>query len=311
MNAGELPTPTTSKRKGRREKSEVNATATPTASTAPVAEQGGGSQRGGRGRGRSGSTRGRGGRSGRGGKGGEASGETPEKPDVTCLRCAKKGHELAGCWASNHLDGHKLTCPKPAPIPEKFKKSVTSVSALRRLDPYFSDGDIPDDRSEGGDYYEEEAFTPFAYVNTLTISAVERRIVDEVEEPPMLVDSSCSESESSPEEDPEVIEVDPEVAFQQEIRDATARFHRFYSQNHGAQSQLAFGSLPDLNGNDGMPPLEDTATGYLSFTDAYLHGPFTPESPVTRTPGSLVCPIEESKSQASLVMPILGATTRQ
>ena len=311
MNAGELPTPTTSKRRGRREKSEVNATATPTASTAPVAEQGGGSQRGGRGRGRSGSTRGRGGRSGRGGKGGEASGETPEKPDVTCLRCAKKGHELAGCWASNHLDGHKLTCPKPAPIPEKFKKSVTSVSALRRLDPYFSDGDIPDDRSEGGDYFEEEAFTPFAYVNTLTISAVERRIVDEVEEPPMLVDSSCSESESSPEEDPEVIEVDPEVAFQQEIRDATARFHRFYSQNHGAQSQLAFGSLPDLNGNDGMPPLEDTATGYLSFTDAYLHGPFTPESPVTRTPGSLVCPIEESKSQASLVVPILGATTRQ
>ena len=318
MNAGELPAPTTSKRRGRRDKSEVNATTTPAASTTPAAEQGGGaeqggaSKRGGRGRGRSKSTRGRGGRGGRGATGDGAPAGAPAKPDVTCLRCGKKGHELAGCWASNHLDGHKLTCPKPAPIPEKFKKSVTSLSAHRRLDPYSSDGDIPDNRSDGGDYFEEEAFTPFAQINMLRISAVERQEqAAEVEEPPTLVDSSCSESESSPEDDPEIIMVDPSVAFNQDLRNATARFQRFYRQNYGTQRQLAFDSLPDLNGYDDMPPLEDTAFGYLDFTDAFLHAPFTPESPVTRTPGSFVCPIEESKAQASLVMPILEAKPRQ
>jgi hypothetical protein len=205
------------------------------------------------------------------------------------------------------LDGHKLTCPKPAPIPDKYKKSVTSVSAHRRLDPYYSDGDIPDDRSDGGEYFEEEAFMPFAYVNTLTTSAVDHQTADEVEEPPMLVDSSCSDSESSPEDDPEIIEVDPEVALEQETRDALARSYRFCNQNYGLRPQRAFDSSPESNGYDDMPPLEDTANGYLSFADAYLRGPFTPESTETRTPGSLVCLIEESKSQASVVMPIMEA----
>ena len=306
MNSGELPITTPLKKKGRRGRSEVNATAAPTApttSTPPDAEKGGAPSRRGRGQ------RGKGGRGrgdGRGGKGSKSAtgDEAPEKPDVTCSRCAKKGHELAGCWASNHLDGHKLTCPKPAPIPEKFRKSVTSLNARRRLDPYSDDGDIPDDRSDGGEYFETEAFIPFAYVNMLSAVVQPKQIIHkvstaaeyEVEDLPPLVDTSCSEKESSSEdEEPEIMELDPEGAFRWDVRNATRRFDSYYQRIYGVQPQ----------------PAENLPADHLSFNNAYLSGPLTPESPMTREPGSLVTPIEESKERASLVVPALEAHTRQ
>ena len=202
------------------------------------------------------------------------------------------------------MDGHKLTCPKPAPIPEKFRKSVTSLNARRRLDPYSDDGDIPDDRSDGGEYFETEAFIPFAYVNMLSAVVQPKQIINkvstaaeyEVEDLPPLVDTSCSERESSSEdEEPEIMELDPEVAFRQDVRNATRRFDSYYQRIYGVQPQ----------------PAENLPADHLSFNNAYLSGPLTPESPMTREPGSLVTPIEESKERASLIVPVLEAHTRQ
>ena len=101
---------------------QVTSTTTPTLTPPPPPG-------GGEGRGKGGRGRGRGGR-GHGDKGGKEN-ETPKPPksDAICSRCEKPGHEITGCWASNHADGSKLTSAKPVPVPEKFKKAVTSIQA--------------------------------------------------------------------------------------------------------------------------------------------------------------------------------------
>jgi hypothetical protein len=121
MNEGLLPKPATpnpakaTDKKSTKKKKQVNATTTP---SPPDTEKGGGKSRG-RGKGR--------GDGGRGGK--EGKGEAKAKPDVTCSRCEKKGHEKEGCWATFHANGEKLTCPKPVPVPVKFKTAVSTLQA--------------------------------------------------------------------------------------------------------------------------------------------------------------------------------------
>ena len=176
INEGLLPQPGAAKpsksshKKKDPKKKQVNTT---TAPPAPQTKKGGDSGRGGRGKGRDGGRGGKGTKdSTKGGKGG-----TPTKPDVICSRCAKPGHEFAGCWASNHADGHKLTCPKPAPIPEKYaKKAVNSVSAKR---PWYMEPPEEGDDDESSlaadrtdyEYIEEDAYWPEAQVNVLTASS--------------------------------------------------------------------------------------------------------------------------------------------
>ena len=46
----------------------------------------------------------------------------------------KKGHDRSGCWATNHADGHKLTCEKPAPVPEKYRKAISSIQVHAQSD---------------------------------------------------------------------------------------------------------------------------------------------------------------------------------
>jgi hypothetical protein len=159
INEGQLPkaAPPASKGKANPRKKHVTTT---TAPSTPTTQKGGV-----KGQGRGGNDKG-GGRGGRGGKGG-----SKEKPNVTCTRCAQKGHELANCWATTHADGHKLTCPKPAPIPAKFQKSVTSFHAKGGAPDREWDGELANERDDET-YEYEEAMWPTARINVLRASAV-------------------------------------------------------------------------------------------------------------------------------------------
>jgi hypothetical protein len=176
INEGLLPKPgaaQTSKASHKKQdpkKKQVNST---TAPPAPQTKKGGDSGRGGRGTGRGGGRGGKGTKDDKKTKGGK--GGAPAKPDVICSRCAKPGHEFAGCWASNHADGHKLTCEKPAPIPEKYaKKTVNSVSAKK---PWYmepaedGDDDDADFAADRNEYFEEDVYWPSAQVTVLTASS--------------------------------------------------------------------------------------------------------------------------------------------
>ena len=52
----------------------------------------------------------------------QTSGKPAGNVATVCSRCAKAGHVFAECYASYHIDGTKLTSPKPAPVPEAVAK---------------------------------------------------------------------------------------------------------------------------------------------------------------------------------------------
>ena len=276
INEGALPKPgavqtsKSSHKKKDTKKKQVNAT---TAPSTPQAKKGGDSSRGGRGKGRDGGRGGKGTKDDKGTKGDK--GGAPAKPDVTCSRCAKPGHEFAGCWASNHLDGHKLTCPKPAPIPEKFaKKTVNSVSARR---PWYMEPDedgndheanLDADRNDGFEYIEEDAYWPAAQVTVLTASSprherygerptilmpfTEADYVAEVLYPSDSGDNPCDQDDDLPDLDlanavqdpqsiPDVLQIeDPEII---ENPPGPAEFSE---QQRAARQQMGnyFGEIP-------------------------------------------------------------------
>ena len=176
---------------------QVNAAATPgtqALTPPPPSGRGGGKGRGGRDKTPS-----------RGGGKGRARSRAP-KSDAICTRCGQPGHELASCWASKHADGHALTCPKPAPVPEKYKKAVTSVqrsqAADDEYDGYESDG-LTDAQSinwpDSHLMMEEEAFWPSHHVNMLSSAPRSARDCDtgyvSDGDVPKLVDSSDSDSD--------------------------------------------------------------------------------------------------------------------
>ena len=76
----------------------------------------------------------------------------------------KKGHDRSGCWATNHADGHKLTCEKPAPVPEKYRKAISSIQVHAQSDSGYETQD-PYDSHDAGDW--EEAFWPTNHVTVL------------------------------------------------------------------------------------------------------------------------------------------------
>jgi hypothetical protein len=166
MNEGQLPksAPQASKGKDNKKKpTKKKQVTTTTAPSTPNAKKGGGDKQAARG-----NSGDRGKKGGRGGKGGK--GNQKEKPDVTCTRCAQKGHELAGCWASTHADGHKLTCPKPAPIPAKFQKTVTSIRAGEDDNDW--DYDLMAERNDNEMCEYEEAIWPTMQINVLQATNV-------------------------------------------------------------------------------------------------------------------------------------------
>ena len=142
------------------------------------------------------------------------------KSDAICSRCAKPGHELAGCWASNHADGHKLTCPKPTPVPEKYKKAITSINAsAKRPDDDEYEDLLEADRTEAESAHwtviEEDAYWPTNQINMLSNIAIQSEplpdsgedldYVSENELPPLVdSDSDHSDLDSETQEDPEI-----------------------------------------------------------------------------------------------------------